>query len=235
MLPEDPAAPSIGRLARRLLAEAEAQPALIGRTEVRPRLTDTKAEDQPFQAMALLSDPAVDIRQYLEDLVSIAVDSAQHADGVSLQVQEAKRRVRRGMAIVAGFGALGLAVGVAGFAASRSSNIRLSEVRQQVGLLQDMQRQAQDELSSILARTGDVEQRETAVEVAHPASTVPAAVATQTLPPEPSVVQPQPRNYVPWPDSRPPVRHGPQVRSGTTVVVPQFVANIQRGLRAIFR
>ncbi len=216
-----------------MLAEAEAQPALISRSAT-PAVAPKGRVAESFPAMALLSDPALDIRQYLEDLVSIAITSAQQAEDVSSQAREASRKTRRGMALVASFGALGLAVGVAGFAASRSSNVRLSEIREEVGVLQDMQRQAHDQLADIAARTAD--QPET-VEAARQASIAPAAVVAQPLPPPMPPVRQQPlvRYSEPWPDSRPQQRRAPVGHSNSAVVVPQFVADIQRNLRAIFR
>ncbi len=69
-------------MARRMLAEAAVRPALISRANAPARLAPKRVAE-PFPAMALLSDPALDIRQYLEDLVSIAVNSAQQAEDVS--------------------------------------------------------------------------------------------------------------------------------------------------------
>jgi hypothetical protein len=82
--------------------------------------------------MALLSDPAVDVRQYLENLVTIAIGSAREAEDTLLEVRKANRKTRRRIALVASFGAVGLMVGIAGFAGSRSTNERLSEVRNEV-------------------------------------------------------------------------------------------------------
>ena len=97
LLPDDPEGLPVERLARRLLAEAEASPALIGRAATAPAIA-TPRESQPFAAMALLSDPALDVRQYLEDLVTIAVNSAQQAEDLAVQAREASRKARRGMA-----------------------------------------------------------------------------------------------------------------------------------------
>ncbi len=227
-----------------MLAEAEACPALIGRSE-KPSKVAKPRVGGAFPAMALLSDPALDIRQYLEDLVTIAVGSAQQAEDMSVQAREASRKARRGMAVVAGFGALGLVVGVAGFAASRSANVRLTEVREQVSTLQNMQRQAQNQLADIAARTPD---EHDVAEAAPPPTVAPAAVVTQ---PVPAAVESQPvpaasrspfRYYSePWPDSRPPPQHrvytwhSSPSASSRPAAVPQFVAEFQRNLRAIFR
>jgi hypothetical protein len=227
----------VEQLARRLLAAAEASPALIGRTRTAPAVANPRVAES-FATMALLSDPALDVRQYLENLVTIAVSSAQQAEDLAVQAREASRKARRGMAVVASIGALGLVVGVAGFAASRSANIRLAEVRGEVGALHEMQRQSQDQLADIASRTSD--QRD-AVEVTQQPSIAAAVVMSQPLPaPAPPARQPTVRYSEPWPDSRPPpprvavVRSRP-VQTTQPVVVPRFFADIQRNLRGIFR
>ena len=110
---------------------------------------------ESFAAMALLSDPALDVRRYLEDLVTIAVSSARQAEDLAVQAREASWKAQGGMAVVASIGALGLVVGIAGFAASRSANIRLAEVRGEVAALHEMQRESQDQLAEIASRTSD--------------------------------------------------------------------------------
>src|SRR5215468_7138713 len=120
--PGDDGETPIERMAKRLLAAAGAQPELIRR----PMPVQWPG---PFPTMALLSEPTTDIRQYLEDLVSIAVTSAQQAQEVASQASVASRKARRAMMVVASFGALGILVGVAGFAASRGANIQLAEMR----------------------------------------------------------------------------------------------------------
>jgi hypothetical protein len=45
--------------------------------------------------MALLSDPALDVRQYLENLVTIAVGSAREAEDTLFEVRKANKKARR--------------------------------------------------------------------------------------------------------------------------------------------
>src|ERR1700758_1366593 len=103
------------RLAERLLAEAVACPALIARRG--PVDAATEPQPAPFPALALLSDPVLDVRPYLEDLVSIAVASAQRAEEMSAQVRQVSRKARRETLIVGCFGMLGLVIGAIGLAA----------------------------------------------------------------------------------------------------------------------
>ena len=134
---EDPARNPVQRLARRLLDEAGSCPALIHRSDDLSKTTKCRS-GRSFPAMALLSDPTLDIRQYLEDLVTVAVGSAQQAEGMLIEARKANRKARRRIAVFASFGALGLVVGIAGLAASRSANVRLSEIRDEVGTLQKL-------------------------------------------------------------------------------------------------
>lgn len=136
-MPENPARNLVQGLAWRLLAEAESHPGLIRRSA---NLSEAPAErsTRAFPAMALLSDPALDIRRYLENLVTIAVGAAHQAEDMLLEVRKANKKARRRLAAVASFGAVGLIVGIAGFIASRSTNVRLAEVRDEVLALESM-------------------------------------------------------------------------------------------------
>jgi hypothetical protein len=156
---------------------------------------DAAARRVPFPAVALLSDPAVDVREYLEDLVRIAVGSARQAEDMLVHAREASSKASQGLALIAGVGALGLLVGIAGFTASRSTNISLSQVRGEVSALRDMQQQAQDQLADIAARAPD--HRDVAEDRSQP-RIAPAAIVV----PPPSAPIP----LQPWPNSRPPQR-----------------------------
>jgi hypothetical protein len=233
-----------------MLAEAEGNPALVRRGA--KALAVKPWETEPFTAMALLSDPALDVRQYLEDLTSIAINSAQQAEDLAVQAQVASRKARRGTVVLVGFGLVGLLVGIAGFAVGRSSNVRLAEVRAEMGTLHVMQRQTQDQLADLMTQAAEqreaTEQREVAeqrdaAEVPQPAPVAPA-VAMASVPPPASASPPATRQtaptsfyYQPWPDSRPAARHAPAVRNQASqpVVVPRFLADIQRSVRGIFR
>ena len=136
-MPEDSAQNPVQRLAWRLLAEADSKPGLIHRSANFSEAV-AKRSTRSFPAMALLSDPSLDIRQYLENLATIAISSAHQAEDMLLEVRKANRKARRRIALVASFGAIGLMVGIAGFTASRSTNVRLSEVRDEVLALQSM-------------------------------------------------------------------------------------------------
>jgi hypothetical protein len=144
----------VQRLARQLLADAKARPALIHRSETGSGVTKVRSNG-PFPAMALLSDPALDIRQYLENLVRIAVDSAQQAEEMSFETRKANRKARRSMAVVTSFGALGLMVGAAAFVVSRGANVRLSEFRDEVSTGQNITSQQQRKEEALAHQKAD--------------------------------------------------------------------------------
>jgi hypothetical protein len=136
----------------------------------------------------------MDVREYLEDLVRIAVGSARHAEDMLVHAREASSKTSRGPALIVGVGALGLLVGIAGFAASRSAEVSLSLIRGEVSALRDMQQQAQHQLADIAARTPDP--RDDAEDRSQP-RIAPAAIVV----PHPSAPIP----LQPWP-----VSHAPQ-------------------------
>ncbi len=234
--PKSPPGLPVERLARQMLAAVEACPALVGRAKTAPAVANARVAES-FAAMALLSDPALDVRQYLEDLVSIAVNSAQQAEDLAVQAREAGRKARRGIAVLASLGALGLVVGVAGFAASRTANVRLAEVRGEVSALHEMQRQSQDQFADIASRMSDP--RDAVEATPHPGIAPAVVLPPPPIPAPPARQQPAVRYSEPWPDSRPPQRRvavarSQPVQTAQPVVVPRFFADIQRSLRGIF-
>ena len=86
-MPEN-ARKAVQGLAWRLVAAAKLYPPLIHRSENSSRATNGRSS-RPFPAMALLSDPTLDIRQYLENLVTIA---AQQAEDLRFEVRKANGR-----------------------------------------------------------------------------------------------------------------------------------------------
>jgi len=221
-----------------MLLDASLHPALIARTAASTAVVGRNAGElandafNRFSGMPLLSDPTLDVRQYLEDLVSLAVNSARQAADLSAQAGETSRRARRGMIAVAGVGALGVLVGLAGFAAGRSSNVRLSAVHQEVMALQEMQRQTHEQLGELAASAA---KQDAMIGVAQKIQ----EIVPSQLPPRlqsvsaPRVSHPPIRAAEPWPDARAP--RPVAIQHTNAVVLPPFVIAIQRKLRAIFR
>jgi hypothetical protein len=225
MTPEDFARLPVERMAQRLLQNIGADPGLIGRGGTVATVGATRPDALPdhdlarFSPMSLLSDPTFDVRQYLEDLVSIAVTSAQQAEGVALKAQEASRKARRAMAFVATLGTIGLLVGVAGFAAERTAVTRLAQVSSEVRQLQDMQRTAEGELAVIAAVTAERHATATTTQAAAPAHAAPNPSS-----PAPTVWRTPIPHSDPWPASPSPAR-----RISTThnqAVLPPFLRTL---------
>lgn len=209
------------RLAERLLAEAEACPALIVRAE--RSVANTEAPAAAFPTLALLSDPVLDVRPYLEDLVAIAASSAQRAEAVSGQARRAIRKARREMLVIGCLGAIGLLVGVTGFAASQDSDASIARIRGELATLQRQQQQAQGEIAA-LAQAAETR-------VAEPEAGDSMALA-KTVPPASdeaagSAWQPPSIRYYapPWPDS---------ARQRRQRTVPSF-AGLRQGLHAALK
>src|SRR5579883_1499291 len=106
--------PPVERAAEELLAAAQDYPALIGREyrggALQPRWELPQPPLERFPSLSLLSDPALDVKDYLEELVSIAAASAQQAEHVAEQSREASRKMRRSMTVVVGFAVVGVLV-----------------------------------------------------------------------------------------------------------------------------
>jgi len=210
-------------LAERLLSEVAVRPQLVAR---RP----SAARPDPFSAMALLAEPTLDVRQYLEDLASRAVESAQQAEAVSRQAHAADRKARQVLAALACCTGLGVTVGIVGLASSHNANLQLVQIGSELGALRELQRQTQTQLDELASRASEVQA------ALAPAPTVPVATFATPLtasmmpllPPQPS------RQLQPWPDSRPLPRH---IVAAKSLPPPEsgFFADLQRNIRAIFR
>lgn len=153
-MPENPAQDPVERLARRLLAEAEACPTLISRSESSSGETKRRSKGS-FSAMAFLSDPVPDNRQYLEDLVRIAVGSARQAEDMSFEARKANRNTQRSMVVAVTVGILGLIVGIAGFTVGRSARDEPSTLRNMVDDIASQQQQRTAEQAALARQRAD--------------------------------------------------------------------------------
>jgi hypothetical protein len=120
-MPDDSSGPPVERLAQSLLACAREQPSLL----VRPPAADDRAlpslvEELPrshgrpaLLAPSRLNRPS-ERSPYLEELVSIAVSTAHQAEDAARRASDACALARRDRLAWAGFGVLGIVIGVAG-------------------------------------------------------------------------------------------------------------------------
>ena len=168
MTPEGPPRQSVGELARLLMDAAGADPTLLNRAQtfrrgrlgeysaglpatVRARPCATQNQSAPLVSRS-------DTDQYLEQLVSLAVSSAQRAEDALRSVGGNDRVSRRIMAAAAGIGVLGVLVGIIGVADSRlihRSDARLTQVASKVRVLAGMQQQTSGQVSQLRARAAE--------------------------------------------------------------------------------
>jgi hypothetical protein len=169
-------------LPRRTPANDDAQHArhvddMYNRIEALPEL---RRDTQPIRLEPHLSSrpvpaAAVASNEDLEELVAIALTSAQDAEDVSREAQEASRRARRGVIVAAGLALIGIVVAGAatiGTHQSSADNQQMAEIARQVQALGELQRHINDQLAEIHA-TAPVQE----------ASAAPATQQSNTVPP----------------------------------------------------
>lgn len=259
--PDDSFGSPVERLARSLLACARDQPSLLVRSpaaadgalpgliEALPRLHVRRAGWLPGP----LGGPA-DRSPYLEELVSMAVATARQAEDAARHASDACAMARRGRFAWAGFGVLGIVIGISGLVEAHwSPSMHNRQVQMAVeARLTGVPRGNADNLP------GPVVEAETPVTPAlhaPPAAPPPwngAAVTIEAPLPAaiPIAVRPTwsidaadapPRNDV-APFYRPPSRpkyhaqrnHHTNVTPRRPVVVARFFAALGRDVRAIF-
>ncbi len=148
-------------LPRRTPANDDAQHAeyvddMFNRIEALPEL---RRDSQPIRLEPYVStDPvpaaAPASNEDLEELVAIALTSAQDAEDVSREARDASRKARRGMVLAVSLAVVGVVVaGAATMGARQSStdNQQMAEIARQVQALAVLQRHINDQLSEIRA------------------------------------------------------------------------------------
>jgi hypothetical protein len=127
----------------------------------------------------------------LEELVAVALASAQDAEDIAREANQASRSARRGMFIAAGVAALGIAIATAGTIGSRllySGDTRqMADIAKQVQTLGDLQKRINDQLTQMQPHQGVQEAssvQEAGTVPAHPGapSAQPADPSSPPLP-----------------------------------------------------
>src|SRR5580693_8128217 len=104
----------IERIAHKLLDGARQDPALLGRRHAPfndatvDRLLELPIGCRALRPLELLAAAPFEAERQLENLVSIAVTSAQQAEDACQEARVASRAARRGVAVMAGVGTLGV-------------------------------------------------------------------------------------------------------------------------------
>ncbi len=192
-------------LPRRTPANDDAQHAqyvddMFNRIEALPEL---RRDSQPIRLEPHVStDPlpaaAAASNEDLEELVAIALTSAQDAGDISREAKEASRKARRGMVLAVSLAVVGVVVaGAATMGARQSStdNQQMAEIARQVQALAVLQRHINDQLSEIQAPT-PLQDAHAAAPMRE-ASAAPGTPRSNTVPPALAPLKARPVRVLP--------------------------------------
>jgi hypothetical protein len=157
MTPDEPPQHSAAELARLLTDAALANPTLLNRGQAlrATRLSQHTAALAPTMPSPAPLHSRSDTDEYLEQLASIAVSSAQRAEDALQSIGRNGKASRRTIATVTGIGALGVLVGIVGVADKRltdQADARVTQVVGEVRILADMQQQTSGQVALLRAR-----------------------------------------------------------------------------------
>jgi hypothetical protein len=269
--PDDFVRPPADALAQIMLQCVSDDPSLVRRSRSHAKSAQTRAKLLPAvqhetgSPLTLLSNSDRATRQYLEDLVSIAVASAERADDVLNLANATGRKANRAIWAFASVATVGVVVAAAAVVSSRSGNAtdgRFTEIAREVRSLGTQQELTSHQLAALRTYVTDEHGAVEAIQQT-PTPLRPDAARPQAGP-EPQVVavpQPQPVATVPvnpmqqatysasvWPQRTRPVQPTtysspwPQntqpawsARHRQQPTVPRFLVVIQQNLRALFR
>ena len=194
-------------LAQILLQCASDDPTLVKRSrspaksvQVQTQLPSA-AQHESGSPLTLLSNSDRATKQYLEDLVSIAVASAERDDDVLNQANATRRKASRAVWAFASVAAVGVVVGSIGIVSSRSSNAtdgKLTEIASEVRSLGAQQELTKDQLAVVRPDVSDAHEAAAAIqEAATLAQPDAAASKTETGPQVATAPQSQPNVTTP--------------------------------------
>ena len=156
--PDDFVRPAADALAQIMLQCASDDPSLVRRSRGHAKSAQIQAKLLPAvqpetgSPFTLLSNSDRATRQYLEDLVSIAVASAERADDGLLQAKATRWTANRAVWAFASVAAVGVVVGAAGVVSSRSGNEtggRIPEIAGEVRSLGAQQQLTNHQLADV--------------------------------------------------------------------------------------
>ena len=159
------------------------------------------AQHESGSPLTLLSNSDRATKQYLEDLVSIAVASAERADDVLNQANATRRKANRAVWAFASVAAVGVVVGSVGIVSSRSGNAtdgKLTEIASEVRSLGAQQELTNHQLAVVRSDVADEHEAAAAIqEAATPARPDTATSKAETEPQVAAVPQSQPNVTAP--------------------------------------
>jgi hypothetical protein len=219
----------IERLAQLLLQQAQADTALPRRTPANDdalhasfvddmfnrieALPELQRESEAIRREPYLSPPVVRAAEVasnedLEELVSIALASAQDAEDVSREAAEASRKARRGMFVAVGVAALGIVIATAGTISARlfsADTSQMADIAKEVRALDALQHHIDSQLAEMHPTPSVQEASASPVAPAQPGNTDPSPLAplkatpVRVLPAEATPPQPAPAATDPTP------------------------------------
>jgi hypothetical protein len=148
-LPEDVVRPPANVVAQLVLQCMRDDPTLVKRSRGHARTEPTQAIQPPVTRPELRSPPIVlsdadpAIKQYFEDLVSIAVASSERADDLLREAYDASRKATHATWAFASIAAVSVLVGVAGMVGSHHGNAADTHLAEIAGGVKSLDRQQQ--------------------------------------------------------------------------------------------
>ena len=177
------------RLARLLSECARQDPALVLREASRndpllPNAFDTIWQTEALAPISLPSRPKSPADRHLEELVSIAVASAQNAADACQQVGGANRSAKRALCALAGIAASAAVIGAACLVDYHIRNDtagKLAQITGEIRALAALEHRTSVQLAALRSAEAEAEQRETAASAQQSAALAQAVSVTQTL------------------------------------------------------
>jgi hypothetical protein len=172
--PDDFAQPPVDAVAQIILQDALDDPGLVKRTRGTSKgiqtadLSHLSLRQQSVPALCLLSNSDLANKRYLEDLVSIAIASAERADNILLKANATHTRTVRAVCGVASIAAAGIAAGVlamSGLPGAHGTDEKLVAVAGQIRSLDQQQQLANHKLDTVTSEVDD--QRKVVTQIQH--------------------------------------------------------------------
>lgn len=171
--PDDFVRPPVDLIAQVILQDALDDLSLVKRTRGSANLLRINKAQPPAvrqqdgSALTLAADNDINNKQYLEDLLSIAMSSAERADTLLMQANATHAKTMRAAGIFAAIATVGVAVGVIGMIASLGGHVadqKLVEVAGQIQSLQQQQQSANELLADVTSEVAGHRQAITTIQ-----------------------------------------------------------------------
>lgn len=171
--PDDFVQPPVDAVAQVILQDAINDLALVKRTRGAGKgmrattVSPLSLREQSVSALCLLSNSDLANKRYLEDLVSIAIASAERADNVLVKANATHVRTVRAICGVASVAAVGIAAGVlamSGHSGARATDEKLVAVASQIRSLDQRQHAANHKLDAVASAVDDQRQAVTEIQ-----------------------------------------------------------------------